>query len=107
MTPACRPHSGSKVHLRRLTQEGIPYYIANTGAHAGGMVLLKINGLEKGCRVLIQQRNLDGILGWADATKDAILDEKKADDYISRAVSARPRPLGHRNRGPPDAQSVR
>jgi hypothetical protein len=35
-----------EVHLRRLTQEGIPYYIANTGAHAGGMVLLKINGLE-------------------------------------------------------------
>ncbi|MCE7886219.1 MAG: DUF1491 family protein [Alphaproteobacteria bacterium PRO2] len=77
-------------NLRRLAQEGIPYYIANTGAHAGGMVLLKINGLEKGCRVLIQQRDLDGILGWADATKDKILDEKKADDYISRAVSRDP-----------------
>ncbi|MBP7722567.1 MAG: DUF1491 family protein [Alphaproteobacteria bacterium] len=79
-----------EAHLRRLTQEGIPYYIANTGAYAAGTVLVKINGLEKGCRLLIQQRNLDGILGWADATKDQILEEKKADEYISRAVSRDP-----------------
>lgn len=79
-----------EAHLRRLGQQAIPYYIANTGAYAGGMVLLKINGLGQGCRVLIQQRDLDGILGWANATKDEILAEKKADDYISRAVSRDP-----------------
>ena len=54
------------------------------------MVLLKLNGLEKGCRLLTQQRDLDGVLGWADATKDEILDEKKADDYIRRAIARDP-----------------
>lgn len=79
-----------EAHLRRLGNEGIPYYIANTGAYAGGTVVVKINGLEKGCRLLIQQRDLNGVLGWVDATKDSILEEKKADEYISRAVSRDP-----------------
>jgi hypothetical protein len=79
-----------EVHVRRLANDGIPYYITHTGAHAGGMVLLKLNGIEKGCRVLIQQRSLDGVLGWANALKDEIIEEKKADDYIQRAISRDP-----------------
>jgi hypothetical protein len=78
------------VHLRRLGNEGIPYYIHNTGAHAAGTVMLKLNGLENGCRLLIQQRDLNGILGWTNALREQIVEEGKADDYIKRAVTRDP-----------------
>src|SRR5262245_46777256 len=79
-----------EIHLRHLDRDGIPYYIHNTGAHAGGMVMLKLNGRENGCKVLIQQRDLDGVLGWANALKDDIMEEGKADDYINRSVQRDP-----------------
>ncbi len=79
-----------EAHLRRLSNAGIPYYIVNTGAYAAGTVTLKINGLENGCRVLIQQRDIEGKLGWANAMKEETVTEAKADDYIRRAVSRDP-----------------
>jgi hypothetical protein len=79
-----------EVHLRRLGNDGIPYYILNTGAHSTGTVMLKLNGLENGVQLLVQQRDLNGKMGWMNATKDEIIDEQKADDYIKRAISRDP-----------------
>ena len=76
--------------LRRLDGEGVPYYIVQKGAYAGGTVLLKINGLENGCRLLLQQRDLNGRLGWSAALKEEIVPELKADDYIRRAAARDP-----------------
>ncbi len=78
-------------HLQQLTIKGVPYYITNKGAHAAGTVLLKINGLENGCRLLIQQRDLmTGKLGWMDALEEPDVEESRADSYISRAVERDP-----------------
>ncbi len=77
-------------HLRRLANEGIPYYIINTGAYAAGTVMLKLYAPGEGCQLLIQQRDLNGVLGWANAMKEEIVEEPKADDYIKRAVSRDP-----------------
>lgn len=77
-------------HLRQLTITGTPYYIHNTGNHASGTVLLKINALENGCKVLQQQRNLDGIMGWMTLFKGETVAEKEADDYIRRAIDRDP-----------------
>ena len=79
-----------EVHLRRLGNQGIPYYVLNTGAYAAGTVLLKLNGLENGCALLIQQRDIDGNLGWADALNEETVDEKRADEYIQRAITRDP-----------------
>lgn len=79
-----------EVHLRRLGNDGIPYYILNTGAHSTGTVMLKLNGLENGVRLLVQQRGLDGKMGWMNALRNEISDEKTADDYIKRAISRDP-----------------
>ena len=79
-----------EAHLRRLGQEAIPYYIVQKGAYAAGTVLLKINGMENGCRLLIQQRDIEGRLGWMSALKEEILPEAKADDYIRRATARDP-----------------
>lgn len=77
-------------HLRQLTVQGIPFYIHNKGAYVSGIILLKLNALNGRCRLLIQQRNLDGELGWANATGEEMVDEKKADDYIKRSVDRDP-----------------
>jgi len=79
-----------EAHLRRLDQRGVPYYIINKGAHAAGMILLKINALEEGCLVLIQQRDLEGNLGWMETLGCDPVPEKEADAYIQRAVSRDP-----------------
>ena len=78
-------------HLRRLGQQGISYYITQTGAYASGVILLKIvNTAEKSCRLLTQQRNLDGQLVWMAALKQEIVEEKEADAYIQRATGRDP-----------------
>ena len=79
-----------EAHLHRLTIDGIPYYIINKGAYAAGTVLLKLNGREEGCTLLVQQRDLDGVLGWTKALKDETVEEKAADEYIARAVGRDP-----------------
>lgn len=72
--------------LREWSKQGKYHYIIHKGAHAGGMVLVKINTLDGNCLVLIQQRDLDGKLGWSGVLGDDPLPETKADDYIKRAV---------------------
>lgn len=73
-------------HLRRLGQQGIPYYIASKGAYASGTVLLKLNGLEEGCLLLQQQRDINGVMGWMALHDGEKLAEDQADEYIRRAV---------------------
>lgn len=76
--------------LRHLTEQGVPYYIANKGAYQSGTVLLKLNTLENGCLVLTQIRDLEGQLGWMNALKDERVAEADADAYIRRAVDRDP-----------------
>lgn len=77
--------------LRRLSSESIPAYVVNRGAYAGGLVLLKINTIEEGCIVLIQQRDIEGKLGWLPVLGAVnTVPEKEADAYIARAVSRDP-----------------
>ncbi|MDJ0609097.1 MAG: DUF1491 family protein [Kiloniellales bacterium] len=79
-----------KAHIRRCDLEGIPATIAHRGEATGGTLLLKINQLEKGCRVLTQIRDLDGRLAWLPALKGALVEEAEADAYINRAVARDP-----------------
>jgi len=77
-------------HLRRLTQEGVPYYIANKGAHASGTVMLKLFAPGQGAKLLQQQRSLDGVMGWMALFRGETVEETRADDYIRRAVDRDP-----------------
>lgn len=77
-------------HLRRCSREGIPAMLVRRGAAQGGTVLLKINQLEAGCRVLTQVRDLDGQLGWLPALAGQLVAEADADGYIARAVTRDP-----------------
>lgn len=76
--------------LRHLNANGQAYYIANKGAYASGTVILKLNMLENGCRVLTQVRDHAGALGWMNALKSETVAEAEADAYIRRAVDRDP-----------------
>lgn len=76
--------------IRELSAQGIGVYVAQRGDKAGGLVLLKIADMAGQCRLLTQQRNIDGDLLWMAALKDDISDEKSADDYIARAKNRDP-----------------
>src|SRR5262245_7775259 len=79
-----------EAHLKRLALEGVPYYILNKGAYAAGTVMLKLFAPGQGAKVLQQQRDLDGVMGWMELFNGDIVEENKADDYIRRAVDRDP-----------------
>lgn len=76
--------------VREVTARGVGIYITQRGERMGGMVLVKIADTRGQCRLILQQRDLDGILQWVPALKDDITDEKSADDYIARAIGRDP-----------------
>ena len=78
-----------EAHLKRLELQAVSYYILNKGNHASGVVMVKLyHGGQ--CRLLIQQRDIDGKLGWDNALSKEIIPEKEADDYIRRSISRDP-----------------
>ena len=72
--------------LMPLNARGIFYYIQQRGEKNTGIILLKLNGLSGACKLLIQQRDLDGNLGWMNALRTEQVEEADADAYIQRSI---------------------
>jgi hypothetical protein len=79
-----------KAHLRRLSAQALPAVVAQRGDPHGGMVILKVNRLDLGCRVLVQTRDLDGVLSWMPALNGDLVPEPEADSYITRQTARDP-----------------
>jgi hypothetical protein len=79
-----------KAHIRRCGAEGVPVIVAHRGEKNTGTLLLKLNLLDRGCRVLTQTRDLKGDLAWLPALKGELVAESEADSYIERAVARDP-----------------
>jgi hypothetical protein len=79
-----------QAHLRRLSGEAIPAVLVRRGEAERGTVLLKLNLLDGGCRILTQARDLEGRLGWLAALAGKLVPEAEADAYIARAVERDP-----------------
>ncbi len=77
-------------HVRLCSSKGVPATVARKGDLLGGTLLLKLNLLEAGCRVLSQARDFDGNPGWLAAFGEALVPEAEADEYIARAVARDP-----------------
>ena len=77
-------------HVRRCNNDGVPAMVVRKGNLKSGMLMLKINQIEGGCRVLSQMRDLDGAMGWLPAFKGALVSEPDADAYIERAIDRDP-----------------
>ncbi len=83
-------HLWIDAQLAPLNARGVFYYVQQRGEKNSGVILLKLNGLQGQCRLLIQQRDLDGDLGWMDALRKELVEEAEADAYICRAISRDP-----------------
>lgn len=83
-------HLWIQAHLRICSAEGTPATVMHKGEKMSGMLLLKLNQLDLGCRVLTQMRDIDGKLGWMTALKGELVTEAEADGYIARAVQRDP-----------------
>ena len=83
-------HLWIDAQLRPLADRGIYYNIQQRGERNSGIILLKLNGLEGRCRLLVQQRDFDGVLGWTSATGQEEVEEKDADAYIQRSMTRDP-----------------
>lgn len=72
-------------HFRRLTMEGMPYYIIQRGNFASGTILVRIIVPGQVSRLQQQQRDLNGRLGWMPLFQDKIMTEGELDAFILRA----------------------
>ncbi len=79
-----------QAHLRRCSVDATPAALLRRGEPERGTVLLKLNQIEAGCRILTQARDLDGRLGWLAALGGKLVAEAEADAYIARAVERDP-----------------
>jgi hypothetical protein len=76
--------------MRQGHADGTPVFLRRRGEPRAGSVLVKINSMESGCRVLTQVRDGLGRLGWMSALGEALATEADADAYIERAVKRDP-----------------
>lgn len=76
--------------VRRCSDESVPVAVVRRGEAQSGTVILKLNQLDRGCRVLTQTRDLDGRLSWFPALDGAAVPEPEADAYITRAAERDP-----------------
>lgn len=91
MTEGLLPvHLWIDAQLKPLNDRGVFYYIQQRGEKNSGIILLKLNGLQGQCKLLVQQRDLDGDLGWMNALQKEQVEEADADAYIRRAIGRDP-----------------
>lgn len=76
--------------VRQAAAQGLGVYVARRGAEERGTVLLKINMLGGGFKVLTQARDLEGRLIWIDPYEGQETDEAKIDAYLKRAIERDP-----------------
>ena len=78
------------VHVRQCSSLGVSAMVVRHGDDRGGSLMLKINRLENGCRVLSQAVDEDGNRAWLAAFKGTTVPEAEADAYIARAIGRDP-----------------
>jgi hypothetical protein len=83
-------HIWVSAQIRTAFQNGSPTMVLHKGEPNSGIVLVKISLLNGNCRLLIQQRNLDGVLGWMPVSAKQPMPESEADDYIRRSLDRDP-----------------
>jgi len=79
--------------LARCSAEGVPAMVLHKGERMSGVVLVKISrpaAEDDAVRLLTQQRDIEGRLGWGPALAQERPPEAEADAYIARARARDP-----------------
>lgn len=89
--PRTPTHVWLDAKIRELSAQGVGVYVTHKGEKMSGLVLLKLTDVkERQCKLLTQQRNLDGVLEWVNVFEYEIIEEQKADEYTARAIARDP-----------------
>src|SRR3546814_4151316 len=67
-----------------------PATVVHRGEKNSGMLILKINQLAAGVRVISQTRDMEGAIAWMPALGGGLVAETEADAYIERALKRDP-----------------
>ena len=70
--------------MRRSSANGIAVMIVHKGDPARGSVMVKLNRLERGCTVLAETRDKEGMRAWIRGTGPEPVAEAAADEYVAR-----------------------
>lgn len=89
-SPRMPTHLWVEAKIRELSSQCIGVYVIQKGERNNGTVLLKISNMKGQCKLLVQQRNLDGDLEWVNALSTEVIEEVKADEYVKRSISRDP-----------------
>jgi hypothetical protein len=76
--------------MRQGHTEGTPVFLLRRGEPRAGSVLVKINLMGPGFRILTQVRDGLGRLGWMSALGESPATEAEVGAYIERAVKRDP-----------------
>lgn len=76
--------------IRKSHADGVPVFVVRRGERMGGTVLVKLNLLGAGFRVLSQVRAADGRLAWMSALGKEPRTEAEVESYIAKAVARDP-----------------
>ena len=76
--------------VRHCHREGYPAFVVRKGERTTGLALVKVNCLNGSAALYVQQRDLDGVLGWMPIYPDGTAEDSKAEDYIARSVKRDP-----------------
>ena len=80
-----------QAQLRLCGLRDLPVYVVRKGDADAGVILLKLNNLDGGCRVYSQTRAASGALAWSAAGgDDNVMTESDADAYVERQASFDP-----------------
>ena len=77
-------------HIRQCFARGLTAVVAHKGDAWGGAILLKLNLLGPGCKLLTQTRDQEGEIAWLPVQTGALLSEAEADAYIARSTQRDP-----------------
>jgi hypothetical protein len=79
-----------QAHIRQCFAQGLVATILHKGDAWGGAILLKIELLGPGCRLLSQTRDEQGEIAWLRIKTGEILSETEAQAYIARQIERDP-----------------
>jgi hypothetical protein len=79
-----------QAHVRQCFAQGLTAVVAHKGDAWGGAILVKLNLLGPGCKLLTQTRDQEGEIAWLPVQAGALLIETDADAYIARSVRRDP-----------------
>ena len=76
--------------VRGCHRDGHPAFVVRKGERTTGLAIVKVNRLDGTAAVYVQQRDLDGVLGWQPIFPNGPADDAEAEAYIERSIKRDP-----------------